>query len=163
MLRKTLTAALAAAICLSGPGCQTPTLPSIPLETLLAAPEAVDIAGRTYVLETYLWRDFMPPTNAEGSDLMVVIRVTATDLDPFPDDIGANRLWVINGPDIWETRFSGENRPRDPAHPHQLEKYAGGGPRWDTGIEVQVVVRLVTISGRVFLLRAPDQVIQRTV
>jgi hypothetical protein len=155
-------AAVLAALCLSGLGCPAPTVPSVPLDTLLAAPEAVELGGRTFVLETYLWRDFMPVAEVGGSDLMAVVFVTAVDLEPFPDDVDSNRLWVINGEDVWETEFSWENRPRDPGHPHQLEKYAGGGPKWPIGIDVDVVVRLQTQGGRTRLLRASGQTIFRT-
>ncbi len=159
---KLITGAFAALICLSGLGCPAPTVPSVPLDTLLAAPESIDLGGRTLVLETYLWRDFMPPMNAGGSDLMAVVFITAADLQPFPEDIDADKLWLINGGEVWETKFGGENRPRDEAHPHQLEKYVSGGPSWPTGIEVEAVVRITTRSGRVSLLRASGQTIHRT-
>ncbi len=142
--------------------CPGPTVPSIPLEELLSAPEQVAVGGRTFRLETFLWRDFMPVSPPGGSALMAVLEITANDLQPFPADLGSDRLWVINGSEVWETDFSGENRPRDQAHPHQLEKLAGGGPKWETGIEVEVVVRLAGPSARGLLLRAPAQTIART-
>ena len=143
-------------------GCPFPTVPSVPLEQLLSAPLEIQVGGRVLVLETYLWRDYMPGGPVGGSDLRAVLWITAVDLQPFPADLDADRLWVINGNDIWETRFSGESRPRDLIHPHQLEKSAEGGPRWETGTRVEVVVRLVTLRGRTHLLRASGQLINRT-
>jgi hypothetical protein len=87
---------------------------------------------------------------------------TAVDLQPFAVDLDAGRLWAINGRDVWETAFSEENRPRDGLHLHQLEKVARGGPKWETGIQVEVVVRVVTRSGLSFLLRATGQPVHRT-
>ena len=36
-----------------------------------------------------------------------------------------------------------------------------GGPAWPTGIKVDVVVRLRDKDGKTYLLRAPDQLINR--
>ena len=144
-------------------GCPSPTVPSVPLEELLSAPLDIEAGGRVFTLETYLWRDFMPVSPPDGSDLRAVVRITAVDLQPFPVELDADRLWVINGRIVWETAFSGENRPRDSLHLHQLEKSASGGPKWDTGIRVEVVVRVVTPTGRRHLLRASGQLISMTV
>jgi hypothetical protein len=150
------------AVCLSFLCCQNPLAPSVPIGNLLEAPEQIEIEGRVYALETYLWRDFMPPAEPGGSDLRAVLLITATDLLPFPDDVDSDRLWIIRGEDFWETGYSGENRPRDGSHLHQLEKWANGGPKWETGIEVQVVVRILSSRGDTYLLRAASQLINRT-
>jgi hypothetical protein len=152
----------AVGLCLLVSNCQGPFTPSVPWKELLAAPLQIEIDGRQYALETFLWRDFMPPSEPNGSPLAAVVNITAIDGLPFPAEIGSNRLWVVNGEEVWETGFSGENRPRDAAHPHQLEKYASGGPKWDTGIQVEVVVRVTTLSGKTYLLRATKQIIGRT-
>ena len=161
-MMKFVKSAAVALVCFSALGCPAPTVPSVPLETLLTAPLSIDVGGRVFVLETYLWRDYMPPLNEDGSDLRAVVEITAVDLQSFPDDVDADKLWVILDGDVWETKFSGENRPRDEEHPHQLEKYVSGGPRWETGTEVEAVVRVTTQGGRVYLLRASAQTIHRT-
>lgn len=152
-----------AGICLLAQACQGPLTPSVPLQTLLDAPLVVEIDGRQYTLETYLWRDFMPPTEPNGSPLAAVVYVTAVDGQPFPAEVGADRLWVVNGEEVWETAFSGEQRPRDQAHLYQLEKFTAGGPKWDVGIQVEVVVRVKSATGRIQLLRATKQLIGQTV
>jgi hypothetical protein len=153
---------VAVALCLAALNCRSPFAPTVPLDELLEAPLQIDIDGRPYTLETYLWRDFMPPSEPNGSPLAAAVYITAIDGLPFPAEVDANRLWVVHGEKIWETGFSGESRPRDPGHPHQLAKYASGGPKWDTGIQVEVIVRVRTLSGKAFLLRATKQVIYRT-
>lgn len=143
--------------------CQGPTTPTLPLEELLAAPLTVDIDGRTFELETFLYRDFMPGVGPGGSLLYAVVELTAVDGEPFPDAIDADRLWVIDGDRIWETSFSGEARPRNPSRLDQLEKSARGGPRWDVGTEVEVVIRVTRPQGASRLLRATRQRIGMTV
>jgi hypothetical protein len=142
--------------------CQSPLTPSLPLTDLLTAPLAVEINGRQFKLETFLWRDFMPPSAPEGSLLAANAYITAVDGQPFPIDIDATRIWVVNGEEVWEATFLGESRPRSPVHLNQLEKRAAGGPRWTIGAQVEVVVRVTALLATPRLLRATKQVIFRT-
>jgi len=129
--------------------------------SLITAPEQIEIAGRKYLQETAVWRDFMPMTPPEGSSLMVVVKIIVADSLEFPAHLNADRLWVINDKkDVWETEFTGENRG---AEPNKLEKSASNGPKWGPGIEVDVVTRIVNVkTGKSFLLRASRQKITRT-
>lgn len=162
-MRRTCGTLAAWALGLIAAACQGPTTPSLPLDELLAAPLTVEFDGRTFALETFLWRDFMPGIGPEGSLLGAVVELTAVDGQPFPDEIDADRLWVINGERVWETSFSGQSRPRNPSRLDQLEKSAAGGPRWDVGTEVDVVVRVTRPPGSPRLLRATKQKIGMTV
>ena len=98
----------------------------------------------------------MPPS--EGSDLMVVVTISEKNLIEIPLGIDAIYLWVINGDEVWRTAFSDESRPPTPAH--QLEKIARDGPKWDTGIAVDVVIKIIDGAGGEYLLKASNQVIQ---
>jgi hypothetical protein len=144
------------------PGCKLfdSSGPSIP--DLLDAPEQIEIDGREYILETFLWRDFMPVSPPDGQPLIALIWITAIDSLAFPSTIDANRLWVINDELVWETEFSFEERPDDPNRIHQLEKIARDGPKWGPGIQVEVIVRVTDSQDSTYLLRAADQWIYRT-
>jgi len=136
-------------------------LDELPERTEVAsAPTQVEFASRTFTLETYLWRDFMPPIGPEGSPLMAVVRIVVSDGGPFPEELDADLLYVVNGDEVWVTTFSSESRP--PAGSGVLEKVARGGPEWGPDIAVDVVVRLVDGNGPVGYLRATDQPIQAT-
>jgi hypothetical protein len=149
-------------ICTLIPGCKLfdSSGPSIP--DLLAAPEQIEIDDRKYILETYLWRDFMPPTPPDGQPLIALIWVTATDSLAFPPTIDADRLWIVNDELVWETEFSCEERPDDPNRIHQLEKIARDGPKWGPSIQVEVIVRVADSQDSTYLLRAADQWIHAT-
>ena len=136
--------------------------PKTTIETLLSTPEQIEIEGRMYILETYLWRDFMPISPPDGKPLIAIIWVTAIDSLRFPSSIEATKLWVISGEEIWETKFSDEERPQLPHREHQLEKVARNGPKWGPGIYVDVVVRIIDESRNFYLLRASNQYISRT-
>ncbi len=145
--------------CLLAASCQSPVAPSLPLNDLLKAPLSVEINGRQFKLETYVWRDMMPSTDPGGSLLIVAAYLTAVDGQPFPAEIDGTRVWVINGDKVWETTFAEEARPRDSTHLNQLEKIARGGPKWDVGIQVEVVVRITVSTAAPRLLRATKQLL----
>ena len=107
-------------------------------------------------------RDFQPATPPDGKPLIALIRVIAIDLLPFPSTLDANRLWVINGQEVWEKEFSDEEIPTDPNRKHQLEKIARNGPKWGPGIYVDVVVRIIDYKNKTYLLKASNQYIGRT-
>ena len=151
------------ALCIFGPACHNPFTPSIPVSELLAAETAVDVDLRTYTLEVEARRDFMPPEHSLGSDLMANVRVVASGADPFPAFVDSDRVWMVKGEDVWETEFSAELRPYSQATPNVLGKMVWGGPKWDVGAEVVVVVRLASGPGVRRLLRAPATTIGKTV
>jgi hypothetical protein len=139
------------------PCCQNPVTPSIPLNNLLAAPLAIELGGRQFSLETFLYRDFMPGPDRGGSLLIAIVYLTAVDGQAFPDDVDCNRIWVVNGEEVWETTFQDEMRPRSPSYLNQLEKVARNGPVWDIGTRVEVIVRVTASLKAPCLLRATKQ------
>jgi len=150
------------ALCILISGCSTskPSGPSIPIETLLSAPEQVEIDGRTYVLETCMWRDFMPFCPPDGKPLIAIIWVTAIDSLQFPSSVDADWLWVIKDKELWRTKFT--NEQRGSYYGYKLEKVARDGPRWGPKIQVDVAVRLVDRENKTYLLKASNQWIGRT-
>ena len=154
----------AVVFCLFSAACQNPVAPALyHTEDLLAAPLAIEINGSQFTLETFLNRDFMPTENAGGSPLTAVALLTAVDGQPFPAEIDGTRIWVIKGSEVWETNFADESRPRDQAHLYQLQKVARGGPKWDVGAQVEVIVRVTVSADSSYLLRATKQVIGSTI
>ncbi|MEN6310127.1 MAG: hypothetical protein ABFD80_01160 [Acidobacteriota bacterium] len=162
-LRIALGCAIVAVLCCVGLGCgKGPFSPLVTKGELLAAPLEIEIDGRAYTIEPFLWRDFMPGDHSGGSDLMAVVFITAVDGQPFPADVDATFLWVINGDEVWATELSEELRPPDQSHLYQLEEVARDGPKWDVGTEVEVVVRVTKQSGSAYLLRATGEKIGAT-
>lgn len=134
------------------------------IDELLAAPEQIEIDGREYILQTYLWRDFIPGTGTSlvGSPLYAVIYVFAIDSLPFPSSLDADFLWVINEDVVWETELIDANT--EPQYEFKLKKQTKeGGPKWGSYRPpftlVDVVVRIVHDDEGPYLLRAADQVI----
>ena len=161
---------LCAALSLAGCGGKqpvkpTPAVPSalvtpVVLAQVHAAPDSVLAAGTGLRLSTYLWRDFMPVSPPDGEPLRAVLRVTTADSSAFPPDLRADAAWVLNGPSVWAT-WVAETGPRLTGD-STLRLFAEGGPKWEPGVEVEVVVRVRDAVDRAWYLRAQRQVIYRT-
>lgn len=135
--------------------------PTVSLQDLQTAPRKIEINGSEYTLETYLQRDFMPVSPPDGRPLAAVIKVKAPGETAISSKIDATRLWVVNANEIWETELVSQGFP---TRGDTLEKVGrDGGPKWEPGISVDVVVRIIDLrSGRDYLLRASNQEIHRT-
>ncbi|NEP00243.1 MAG: hypothetical protein F6K58_16500 [Symploca sp. SIO2E9] len=132
------------------------------MDTLLSAPEQIEVQDLKLTLETYLWRDFMPISPRDGKLLIAVIKIQAQNDMEFPTSIRSDRLWIINGQEIWESEFTNEERTVSNSSKSQLEKIARGGPKWEPGIEVDVIVRILDDNNNTYLLKASNQLINRT-
>ncbi len=128
------------------------------LDSLQAAPTEVTLANRRYQLEAYVWRDFMPSTSPNTSGLMASVRLTSKDPGVTPPALAIRRLWVIQDEAVWETPV--EQLPRSPQD--AVEATARGGPTWEPGSAVEVVVQLDLGQGKTAWLRSPNQTIERT-
>jgi hypothetical protein len=155
-LRIAVALAILTVLCFLAQGCGggSPFSPLTRTETLLSAPLEVDIEGRTYTLETMIYLNLELITE---NRLTAIVYVTAADGQPFPESLDAIYLWVINGDKTWKTEFSAEARPRDQSHLYQLGEVAGGGPEWEEGTNVEVIIKVTTTSGSTYLLRATAQ------
>lgn len=137
------------------------TREELSIDELMSAPGKIEIDNRSYALDVFLWRDFMPFCPPNGRPMIALVSVTATDSLEFPKSIDADRIWIVNGSDVWQSGFSSEERTRHSSGNH-LEKIARGGPKWRTGTKVDVVVRVIDGADNIYLLKASDQPINRT-
>jgi hypothetical protein len=165
MHRPTLIALVA--LLAAGSACDGSTEPSgpelSPAELRHVPTTAGALAGIGYRLDGYLWRDFMPTIGGSGggSPLMAALEVTVVGASEFPASVTVDRLWVLNGDEVWATRPV-EEQPRGGAGATTLAVMAREGPKWGPGITVDVVVRLRAAGGATTLLRAAGQPIHRT-
>ena len=167
-MRPVATLALAAML-LAAIACGAKSEPPAPIgEDAVALRQApttsAPLAGFTYRLETSLWRDFMPGPDAgpNGKPLIAVARVAVVDdTAAFPAAVTVDRMWIVNGSEIWET-VPREEQPRGGTRVDVIEVVGRDGPRWGPGITVDVIVRLRGPGGASTLLRAAAQPINRT-
>jgi hypothetical protein len=132
-----------------------------------SVPDHVTINARPYRIApasagggTYLGRDFMPISPPGGHPLMAAIEVVAEDGGVFPEDITVDRIWIY-GPTVWDTAPTEVRRaPEAGTPPDQIEVIARDGPKWEPGIEVDVVLRL-RLGAATYFLRLVSVEIQR--
>lgn len=107
--------------------------PGFSMDQLRAAPETLRVGGRAVTAHAELWRNFMPSVPPSGSPLLGVSRAWATTL-------------AHQGPG---------------ASPKSERHSFGGGPEWDLGTLVDVVVGLRTRPDHIDLVHAGKVLINR--
>jgi hypothetical protein len=120
--------------------CKKDSLPNgstVILDPTLAAElrnnnEKVVIGNKTYFLEAYIYRNFMP--GAE-SGLICSIKLKDSNGSPIPSEITLNKLYVINDVNIWKTNYD-EIRTDNKLY---IEGVVRNGPKWESKINVDIV------------------------
>lgn len=119
-----------------------------------SAPERVEIDGHEYVLYAHAWRDFQPVAPPDGQPLVVSVRVSEpTNGLAIPASFPIDRVWVLNGKKQWSA-------PPEPGT-NRSDAVVRGGPKWDPGTNVEVVVQLRQ-GKQTWLLRHAGVEIKRT-
>ncbi len=121
-------------------------------------PTQLTVGDSTYKLQASLWRSFTPPLKEpDGRPLIALVRLDESNLQPIHAGVEIDYLWIVHGDQIWETRFSDEDRPRPPAH--IFERIAREGPKWGPEVKVDVIVNVAMDGSSVGRLRLPEQMI----
>ncbi len=126
-------------------------------DELRASPERIGIDGNNLILETYLWRDFMPPVEKDGRPLICINKLTEADSLPIATGISLRKQYVIKGNQIWAARHT---EVRDHAD-HVLEGVVRDGPKWGPDIDVDVVCEF-EFRGNIYRIIARSQPIHTT-
>ena len=144
-------------------GCSNPSTPeftdTIDIDELIKSPTIIQIDTTNYTLSVFLNRDFMPISPIDGKPMTAIVNIITTDSSAFPAHIDADKLWVIDSLDMWETNLV-DNFIVDSLF--QISKRATDGPKWKTGIFVDVVIRLVYNDSIYYYLKAENIIIGRT-
>ncbi len=155
-LRVALPTLLLLAVCLAAvlAGCggdSNQGITTIRIGDLQAAPEQVEIDGKECVLspQSQVTRDFMPGANPpDGGPLRAWAQIVYPGMPTTPNGIVGSRVYVINGNELWQSELESSGFS------------ASDGPKWDTGILVDMVVQ-VRCGGQSYLIKASDVPIQR--
>jgi len=129
------------------------------LSKLGSTPDTLTVGGRDYVLHATLWRDFMPISPPDGKPLNVVVRFVALDGEPIPAGTELTSLWVVNGIMVWNTS---DLKPGATTPDSEIERVAGGGPKWGPDIRVDVLVEVPFDDESTYKVQVRDQEITAT-
>ncbi len=124
---------------------------------LRASPEKLLIGNNTLVLSTYLWRDFMPIAEENGSKMICINHLTEVDSIPILSTIKLKKQFVIKGNEIWKANYGEVNNYGT----YKLEGVVRNGPKWGPDIEVDVVCEFEN-SGVTYRILAKSQLIDKT-
>jgi hypothetical protein len=120
--------------------------------------EQVFVDGHSYTLQADLYRDLMPgpaPTPKRGVGGTLFLRADVQS--DAPQGIRADRAWLANGAEIWETvpqplqTFAADRG-------NHLSLSVRDGPPWDTSAKVDVVLRFSTSTGTYFIQKRGVQI-----
>ncbi len=131
---------------------------TVDINELIKSPTIIKIDSTNFTLSVYLWRDFMPISPIDGKPMEAVVHIKTSDYSDFPPNLNADKLWVIDSAEIWETDlvdFTVDSL-------FQISKKASDGPKWQTGIFVDAVVRLVQDDSIYYYLKTENIEIIRT-
>lgn len=126
-------------------------------EELRSSPENISLGNNNLILTTYLWRDFMPPSEEDGSKMMCINKLTEVDSIPILNTITLKKQYVIKGNEIWTAEYSDIKIGNE----HILEGVVRDGPKWGPDIEVDVVCEFED-SGTMHRILAKSQWINKT-
>ncbi len=138
-------------------GCSTSNNHRIELSRdvndLKSAPDEILIESKSYTLEAYIWRDFMPSTDSTlNRGLMASVKIKTADGSEIPVSLNVLMLWILNKNNVWETKPVRTNL----LSPDIFEVFISGGPAWDKGIKTDVVVE-IKLNNKIKLLGIKNQ------
>lgn len=121
-------------LCWFSDGTDAPDIESVP--------DTIEIEGTRLYLSSHLWRNFMPSTCSDCSRLAAYIRIIDCDSVSVPGSVDPRCIWILNGDETWGSEFSDETPP--PNYPYVVSRIARCGPKWDTDILVDVIVKIIS-------------------
>jgi hypothetical protein len=127
------------------------------LTELKKSPDTLKIGNHTIVLSTYLWRDFMPISEENGSKLLAVNKLVEVDSLSLPNNWILKKQYVILGSDIWVNSYHETRKERD----YIWYGFGKDGPKWGPDTLVDVVCEF-EVSGKNYRIMARSQNINQT-
>ena len=121
------------------------------------APLSPGIGGVRLELSCFLWRDFQPNSPPNGKPLRASVNIRAGNGQNLPAAVQPTKLYLVSGEKIWQGPLRIER-----ASPQIISASASNGPKWDPGTRVDVIVEFMTADSSRHLIRAAQQLIQRT-
>ncbi len=108
------------------------------------ATETLKIGSNSFLLEAYLWRDFMPgwgpDFGPDGRSMISINRLVDVNYVAIPGNITLVKQYVIYEGMIWESEYENEASPEQ--SPHKIEKVSRYGPKWGPKIQVDVIAEV---------------------
>lgn len=124
---------------------------------LKSLPESIIIESNTFTLSTYLWRDYMPISEDNGSKMYCVNKLTEINEQPILSTISLKKQYIVKDDEVWTAEYIQIKKT-----PSNIwEGYVNGGPKWGPNIKVDVICEF-EYSGVTYRILAKSQFISKT-
>ncbi len=141
--------------------CSKPKDGNIPnsptISELLNSPSSIVLGNNVLNLEGYFYRDFMPPTQPNGSPLIAICRVIDSSGAALNDSIELTKFYMIYQNQLWKSDYTDLRW----IEPNGIEGVARNGPKWGPDVFVDVVCEFRS-KGTLYRLLAKEQEIEAT-
>jgi len=105
------------------------------------AVETLTIGSSSFVLDAYLWRDFMPISPENGKPMISINWLVSTDFVKIPENISMVKQYVFFEDEIWVANY--ENEAPTPSLPeYKLERISRNGPKWGPNVYVDIISQI---------------------
>lgn len=101
------------------------------------ATDTLMTSSGTYILDAYIWRDFMPISPQDGRPMISINWLINLDSVKIPDNITLIKQHVIYKDSIWIADYTNESKPY--LAEYKIEKISREGPKWGPKIYVDVI------------------------
>jgi len=134
-----------------------PSIQENQISALLASPEMLNVNNYLFVIDSDIWRDFMPPADSSGRALIATVVISERNHRTFNNSIQLEKVYLINKNELWSKSFDST----DSSSPYQVSGIARNGPKWGPNIKVDLVCEF-SYQGERYRLLATDQEIYAT-
>jgi len=124
---------------------------------LRSLPDSLIIENNTLILNTYLWRDYMPVSEKNGSKMYCVNKLTDINKQPIISTISLKKQYIVKDDEVWTAEYM---QLKD-SPSYILEGYVNGGPKWGPNIKVDVICEFEHL-GITYRIHAKAQQINKT-
>ena len=122
--------------------------------------DTLKLDSKKYILEAYLWRDFMPISPPNGRALVAINWLIDLDSTDISTNLDLVEQYVIYNDSVWIVPYENGTHTQ---HLYKLEKISINGPKWGPKIYVDVISKIHNSNTHInYYLRLEDVYIGRT-
>lgn len=102
--------------------------------------DTLELGGHKYVLNAYLWRDFMPVSPPDGQPLLSINDLIEVDSADVAATIELTKQYVIYQDSVWISTYDNSTRVVTPSF--KIERISRNGPKWGPKVHVDVIAEV---------------------
>ncbi len=119
------------------------------------------IKSNKFVLDAYLWRDFMPISPSNGKPMISINWLRDIDSTEISDNIDLTEQYVVYNDSIWISEYENESSLTQPDY--KIEKTSRDGPKWGPKIYVDVISKVLDFNtNNDYYIRIKNIYVERT-